>query len=330
MTIKILNGLNSIRSSLFTLLVLAIAAGASVTSAHAQTVTLEPVGRGHVEVDTFFSNYTPPARASGYPTGVGDAGRKERAFFVYDLPPAPAGMKVVSAKLRIWTGDAGFAIRGGAQTVNFYDVDTAIANLENSTAQFSDFGTGDILASQVYTEADDNGGFKEIQLNDEGLNRLNANLGTKFAFSTRNSEEDRGSTVFVYGGTGGLLSISVADGQTQLILTWGPVAATPPVITTDAPSTIRPNQVPVCFNVNATSASGIANIEVVVIPLKINGAGKVVDKSESAQWTVNGNQVCITDSGGVGTKFFIFALATGNDGAANIEVFEINVVHPRR
>ena len=49
----------------------------------------------------------------------------------------------------------------------------------------------------------------------------------------------------------------------------------------------------------------------------------------SAQWTINGDRVCITDSGGVGTKFFIFALATGNDGSSNIEVFNINVVHPR-
>ena len=72
---------------------------------------------------------------------------------------------MIAARFRIYTGGAGAAITGGAQTISFYDVDNTVTSLENKTTLFSQLGTGDVLASQVYTEADDNGGFKDIQLN---------------------------------------------------------------------------------------------------------------------------------------------------------------------
>ena len=89
---------------------------------------------------------------------------------------------------------------------------------------------------------------------------------------------------------------------------------------------MRPKQAPLCFTVDASSDSGIAGLELFVFPAFVNGAGKIVAKSESAQWTINGNRVCITNSGGMGTVFYIFAFAAGNDGSVNAELFTVNVV----
>jgi hypothetical protein len=124
----------------------------------------------------------------------------------------------------------------------------------------------------------------------------------------------------------------LADGQSQLILKWGGVVATPPAITTTAPATIKPNQVPACFTVDASTSdgSGISTLSINLIPLAVNGSGKGVDKSLSAQWTVSGNQVCITDSGGVGTGFLGLAIAETGAGAANAIVFTIEVIHPNK
>jgi hypothetical protein len=124
------------------------------------------------------------------------------------------------------------------------------------------------------------------------------------------------------------LSTNVTDGKTQLIVTWGPDTSVPPSITTDAPETMTPNQAPLLVNVDATGNNGatIEGFEMYVFPVFLNGSGSIVDKSYSAQWAIEGNQLLITDSGGVGTVFLVFVAAIDSNGSVNTDFFTIEVV----
>jgi len=313
--------------SAFSVGALVLSAAACLAPGLAQAGTLEPVGRGTIQKSGFQLSSYSPQPISNFTTGASDErNRQTRSFFVYTLPAPPVGQVVVAAKLRIVTSPFGNSISGGAQTLTFH-AGGPVPALETQNATYAQLGQGDVFASQVYVEEDDvAGAYKEIQLNAAGLAYLNAGAGTKVSLSARNSEEDRAQDVFVWAETGGF-SADPGNGQSQLILTYGttPTVA-PPVITTNAPETITPNQGGMCFTVNATSDAGIAGLSVSVVPLALNGALKVVDKSYSAVWTVNGGDVCIVDSGGVGTRFFIYGTAVANDGQVNVNAFELKVV----
>ena len=117
---------------------------------------------------------------------------------------------------------------------------------------------------------------------------------------------------------------NITDTQTELILTFGPDADVTPTISWNGTSSILPSSVPVCFTFTANPSD--AALDLAVIPLSINGSGRIVDKSYSAQWYVNGNQVCITNSGGIGTTFYFLALATNSNGGVGVNIFTTEVV----
>jgi hypothetical protein len=91
---------------------------------------------------------------------------------------------------------------------------------------------------------------------------------------------------------------------------------------------MTPNQAPLLVNVDATGNNGatITGFEMFVLPVAVNGSGRIIDKSYSAQWTIDGNQLLITDSGGVGTVFFVFVAAIDSNGSVNTDFFTIEVV----
>jgi len=317
------------RSTRSTLLALAAAASVVATAAHAQDVTLEPAGRGIIRGDdSHVSSYTDLGLLNSFVTGTtgGAPSQKTRAFFVFDLPMAPVSMHVVAADLRLCVSSLDGVV-GGIQRVTVTDVDSSVGALEDgTTATFDDLGDGDPFGSRLYSDADE-GTCPEITLDADAINLINGALGGQFAFSLRNSEEEAAGDHFVFGGSGSFGNVE--DGQSQLLLTWGPDTVAPPSIVIDAPAKISPDQAPVCFTVDATSAAGIDDLLIEVIPVAVSGSGNLVDKSNSAVWDVAGDEVCILDSGGVGTLFLVFALAVDGNDAANVEEAVVEVVRKR-
>ena len=61
---------------------------------------------------------------------------------------------------------------------------------------------------------------------------------------------------------------------------------------------------------------------------KVNGAGKIVDKSDSCVITIDGNEVTIVESGGVGTVITINVTATDTLGNVSEAAFVVNVLNP--
>jgi hypothetical protein len=180
-----------IHSFLSTFLALTITGGAWVTTAQAQTVTLEPTARGRIN-SLGNNSFLLSPRITSYVAGD-DVGASERGFLVYALPAAPAGQQVVAARLRLYTGPAGHAITGGAQTVSFrHTPEVAVAALT-----FADLDDDPVVGTQVYMEADDIGGYKEIQLNAAGVAALNSRLGQSFTLGATSSGETTGAEVFV-------------------------------------------------------------------------------------------------------------------------------------
>lgn len=308
---------------IFSFMALALAISISASTANAQT-TLEPICRGSVDdVAIIHSNCASDnsfgARTSGYVTG-GGVGIHFRGFFQYALPSKPAGQKVVAATLRIQS----FEIRGGGQTVSFHTVPPSV-EFDNALNRphFSDLGQGSPIASQLYLNSD-NRTTKDIVLNAGGLAAINSALGTNFAISAKDSPEDESQVVFADSGEVHNNPFNITDTQTELILTFGPDADITPTISWNGTSSIRPSSVPVCFDFTPNPSD--ATLELDVLPVYVNGSGKIIDKSESAQWYVSGNQVCITNSGGIGTRFFFFASATNSNGGVGLNFFTTDVV----
>lgn len=306
-----------------------VAIGFPARSAYAQDQVIEPVGRGTINIDsTHYSNLAPdvPHQISNYLTGAQSPSQRTRGFFVWNLPTAPAGMKVVAARIRLNSGAVGQSVRGGSSDIAFRQL-ANIAGLENQTATFAEITGGLPVGKRIYDGSDDDGGFREIPLNVDGVDGINAALGAKYAIGMQNQSSDFSpqATIYAFGGSG-RIGTDVADGLSQLILTWGPAASVPPTITGTVPATMSPNQAPLAISFSATSPAGPATVEIAVVPLKVNGSGKVIDKSFSAAWNVSGGTLTITDSGGVGTVFFLFVKATGADGATDVNVYTIEVV----
>lgn len=93
---------------------------------------------------------------------------------------------------------------------------------------------------------------------------------------------------------------------------------------------ILPSEVPVSFT--ATSNGDVCGTTTVTISSvtcqAYNGAGKLIDKSESCEYTIDGDTITITDGGGVGT--FITIVATAVDECGNATSTEDQVVHVLR
>ena len=93
---------------------------------------------------------------------------------------------------------------------------------------------------------------------------------------------------------------------------------------------IKPNDVPVTIDVVATDLCGEAFVQGIEVTChKFTKKGKRIDKSESCEVEVIGDQVTIIDSGGVGDIITIFADAVDECGnpVEGVELV-INVINP--
>lgn len=119
--------------------------------------------------------------------------------------------------------------------------------------------------------------------------------------------------------------------SSECIRTFTVVDTTAPVISCNNPPTISPRDAPITFCATATDACG--DVEVSITGFRcfaINGAGKLIDKSESCVVSVQDNCITITDSGGVGT--FIEWNVTAIDECGNVsnETCIVEIVNPNK
>jgi hypothetical protein len=126
-----------------------------------------------------------------------------------------------------------------------------------------------------------------------------------------------------------------AGNSTSTTATFSIVDTTPPEIfftqdgeAVSGTTTMKPNEVPVVFDISSSDVCGEVVEEVVEVTChKFTKKGKRIDKSESCEVEISGTQVTILDSGGVGDIITIFVDATdecGNVGSAQLEITVIN------
>lgn len=157
----------------------------------------------------------------GYNAGANFSTSPFRSYFAFDLPNAPAGKEAVSATLRTFAG--GVRAFNDPGSVGIYGWGGSIAALGNGTADFNDFGTGDVFASRTFTTSDSNT-FVEFSLNAAGLAAINSSLGSQFAMTARTPETD--ITFYAFFSTNSTNS-TPADGWVQLDITWESAAVIP-------------------------------------------------------------------------------------------------------
>jgi hypothetical protein len=111
------------------------------------------------------------------------------------------------------------------------------------------------------------------------------------------------------------------DGATAAV-----VDTTPPEVFCNAPATIVPSRKPVEFSATATDVCTASVVPTLVDYqcFKINGAGRVVDKTKSCKVSIAGSTITIDNTGGVGQH--IAWTASGVDGSGNETVVDCDVV----
>jgi len=149
-----------------------------------------------------------------------------RSFYSFTLPLAPAGMEVVSATFRAFSGTT-----VGSQTLtlsSFSGDQTALLNGTGGIAAFTALGNGTDFGSRSFTNADF---YRAVTftLNAAAISAINAALGSNFVFAATSSGEAGGvnTTNYAFGATS---NVDDAFGvRTQLIYTYGaaPVVAVP-------------------------------------------------------------------------------------------------------
>jgi hypothetical protein len=105
------------------------------------------------------------------------------------------------------------------------------------------------------------------------------------------------------------------------------IDTTPPSLVSDVHD-IYPYDAPVIFNVMTSDTCGDVDLVLSYNCHKVNKNGKVISKLDSCEVVINGNQVTVVDSGGVGTIITISATATDDCGNATEEDFVVNVLRP--
>ncbi len=198
------------------------------SSMSAQDVTVDAVGRGTVDGNGIHQgSYTTSGLTNGYVVGrlaMSVPETRQRSFFVFDLPSAPVGRQVASARLRLFVPNFATAVQGGPSEVFLHDVDGPVSGLENATAAFDDLGDDAPFGSRIYSDSDE-GTFTEVALNAGGLAALNAAIGGQFALSMRHQNEDMDDqNYYVFAGSGTLNNTQ--DGNSQLLIDWSDPPAT--------------------------------------------------------------------------------------------------------
>jgi hypothetical protein len=107
--------------------------------------------------------------------------------------------------------------------------------------------------------------------------------------------------------------------------TTAPTLSTPTLSAT-VPNHLRPSDAPLCLHFESYSAAGIRDIDINVLTGFVNGRGKFVNKQFSAVWGVDGNTLCIYDSGGIGCTWKITVTVTDNNGGTTSKEYQIDVI----
>jgi hypothetical protein len=125
------------------------------------------------------------------------------------------------------------------------------------------------------------------------------------------------------------------DNSASTTATFTIVDTTAPVIsfsrdatTVSGTITILPNEVPITIDIDATDICGDVVTTIEVTCHKVNKNGKIVDKSESCEVVISGDQVIIEDSGGVGDIITIFVESEDECGNVEADQLIIEVVNP--
>ncbi|HSR68141.1 MAG TPA: hypothetical protein VLU25_09370 [Acidobacteriota bacterium] len=115
--------------------------------------------------------------------------------------------------------------------------------------------------------------------------------------------------------------------DTQLVQV---VDTTEPVIACNSPATITPPDAPISFSATATDVcAGDVTAQITAYGCaSINGAGKVIDKTESCIVSFQGDTVTIDDVGGVGTTIFWDVTASDGNGNTATTTCQVQVAHP--
>jgi len=128
------------------------------------------------------------------------------------------------------------------------------------------------------------------------------------------------------------VTLTVSDGfnpVAQCAATVSVVDTTPPVVACNAPATIVPPDAPIAFTATAADNCGPVSVEVQGYDCwAINGAGKLIDKTESCVVAFAGDTLTINDSGGVGDHITWTVVATDGAGNQSTATCEVEVLKP--
>jgi hypothetical protein len=103
---------------------------------------------------------------------------------------------------------------------------------------------------------------------------------------------------------------------------------TPPVITCNVPETMTPPQAPITFDATTQDNCGATATVIDYTCWAINGAGKVIDKTESCVVSIDGSTLTVVDSGGVGDNIEWTVLAEDSSGNMTEQTCSIVVTNP--
>jgi hypothetical protein len=105
---------------------------------------------------------------------------------------------------------------------------------------------------------------------------------------------------------------------------------TPPEISCNSPANITPPDAPITFTATATDVcSGPLMPQITGFDcFKFANGGKRIDKKNSCVVSISGNQVTISDSGGVGTHITWTVTVTDGSGNTTVKVCEVIVSNP--
>lgn len=143
-----------------------------------------------------------------------------RSFYAFDL--AGVSGVVISAQLQIFnTQTNGYEGPNPSEELKIFDVSTSVEALalggSGLTSIYDDLGTGILFGTKtvgVYDQAS----LVSINLNQQAITSLNANLGGQFGLSAMLDTGLNGSKIF-----GGTFTGNPSDGHTRLILEISPI-----------------------------------------------------------------------------------------------------------